>query len=91
MLMGLRMRSWTAGTMKGIWKAGISQSDAAKEGKKKPTKKTKTTTQAHIKLLNVEERSMVILSLNTLEKAQDLCCAKSQIYKGPRHLPCYWL
>lgn len=88
MLVGLHMCSWTADTVKGIWRAGIWQSHAAKGGKKSQ-QKTKTTTQAHIKLLNVEETSTGILSLNTLQKAQDLCCAESQIYKGSRHLPCY--
>lgn len=83
MLMGLRTCSWTAGTTGGKWKAGIWQSDAAKKGEKK--------IQAHIKLLNMEETSVGSLRSQYPSESSGLCCAKSQIYKGSRHLPWYWL
>ena len=43
--------------------------------------KEKKTTQAHIKLLNVEETSVGSLSLDTLQKAQDSAVPKARSTK----------
>lgn len=67
MLMGLHMCSWTAGTVRGKWEAGIWQSDAVKK-----------KTQAHIKLLNGEETSVGSLCLRASQKAQDSAVLKAR-------------